>query len=61
MQFASLQEIDGPRAARPALVGWLGGGRQQFPNDPVLDAARERALRTAGMIKSRRIPAKEVA
>ena len=55
------QHIDGPSRARPTFVSYLAGGQQNFPNDPVLVAARDRALRAAGLIKSRRIPASEVA
>lgn len=54
--------IEVPRLSRPAYVSFQSGaGRQNFPNDPVLDAARHRALRAAGLIKTRRIPKKEAA
>jgi len=51
-----------PQLTRPAYVSWQSGvGQQNFPNDPVLDAARDRALRAAGRIKTRRIPKEEAA
>jgi hypothetical protein len=50
------QQGDGPTRSRPAFVSWLAGGQQNFPHDPILDAARERVLRAAGLIKTRRIP-----
>lgn len=56
--------IDEPRLARPAFLGWLSGGQQVFPNDPVLERARREQLRRAGLLKIRRIPSsttKEVA
>jgi len=57
-----LDRIEVPQLSRPAYVSWQSGvGQQNFPNDPVLDAARERALRAAGLIKSRRIPAEKAA
>lgn len=60
-QTSSFPQVEGPRAARPAFVSYLPGGQQNFPNDPVLDAARTRALKAAGLIKFRRIPAAKVA
>jgi len=57
-----LDRIEVPQLSRPAYVSWQSGvGQQNFPNDPVLDAARERALRAAGLIKFRRIPAEKAA
>jgi hypothetical protein len=52
----SLAMVDGPAPARPAFVAWQAGGRQDFPVDRVADAARERRLRTLGLITVRRIP-----
>lgn len=54
--FRTQEDIAGPVRTRPAYVVLQGGGRQDFPNDPIADAQRERALRTAGLIKTRRIP-----
>lgn len=57
-----LDRIETPQLARPAFVSWQSGvGQQQFPNDPVLEAARHRALKAAGLIKTRRIPREEAA
>jgi len=53
--------VEVPQLARPAFVSWQAGGRQEFPNDPILESARERALRAAGLIKTRRIPKAQVA
>lgn len=50
------QTIDLPNRSRPAFIAWQAGGRQEFPNDRVADAARERNLRSQGLIKMRRIP-----
>lgn len=50
-----------PRAARPAFVSYLDGGRQVFPTDRIADAVRERDLRAAGKIVVRRRPAAEAA
>jgi hypothetical protein len=55
------QQIDLPALSRPAFVSWQAGGRQEFPVDRVADAARERNLRAAGLIKTRRIPKQEAA
>ncbi len=59
--FKNSQDIQLPGLSRPAFVSWQAGGAQEFPNDPVADAQRERALRAAGLIKTRRIPANKVA
>ena len=56
-----LDRNDVPQRTRPAFVAWQAGGQQNFPHDPVLIAARTRALRAAGLIKSRRIPKEQVA
>ncbi len=56
-----LDRIEVPQLSRPAYVSWQAGGQQNFPNDPILDAARDRALRAAGLIKTRRIPKSEAA
>jgi hypothetical protein len=55
------QQIDLPARSRPAFVSWQAGGRQEFPNDPIADAVRSRIARAAGLIKTRRIPRKEIA
>jgi hypothetical protein len=52
---------DGPRMARPGFVSLLPGGKQVFPIDPVLDAARnrqvkEQARREGRTLITRRIP-----
>lgn len=46
-----------PSRTRPAFVAWQQGGKQEFPRDPVAWAVRERAVRAAGLVKIRRIPA----
>lgn len=51
---------DGPRMARPGFVSLLPGGKQEFPNDPIADAARDRQVRETarreGRTLTRRIP-----
>ena len=47
---------DGPRLARPGFVSLLPGGKQEFPNDPIADAARNKQLRAEGKIVIRRRP-----
>jgi hypothetical protein len=52
---------DGPRMARPGFVLLLPGGRQEFPNDPIADAARNQQVREAAQregrtLITRRIP-----
>lgn len=52
---------DLPSRSRPAFVSWIDDGRpQQFPHDPVLERARHQQLKSAGLIKVRRIPASQV-
>lgn len=60
-QTNSNPQVDGPQRSRPAFVAWLAGGQQNFPNDPVLQAARNRALKAAGLVKTRRIPSTKAA
>lgn len=50
-------EVEAPRLARPAFVGYLAGGRQEFVVDRVRDAAVDRRLRSEGKIIVRRRPA----
>jgi hypothetical protein len=59
-RIQAFEMADGPTVTRPAFVGWQAGGRQDFPVDRVADAARDRALRAAGKITVRRIPAAAV-
>jgi hypothetical protein len=52
---------DGPRMARPAFVSLLPGGKQEFPNDPIADVARDvqvkrDAQRLGRKLITRRIP-----
>jgi len=44
---------DGPRLARPGFVSLLPGGKQEFPNDPVADAARDRQVRETAQREGR--------
>lgn len=47
---------DLPQRARPAVVAWQAGGKQEFPTDPKLDAYRHQQLKDAGKIIIRRRP-----